>query len=134
MSLADEADLQDPALVLRAAVAAARSGVVIERRSLERLAAAASPWIEPWHPDARPLLVELLRTGDAAIRVIEALDRRGAWGCILPEWPSVRSLPQPGALHDFTVDRHLLETAAAAAVLAPRVSRPDLLVVGGAPA
>jgi [protein-PII] uridylyltransferase len=129
VSLADEADLRDPTLVLRAAVSAARSGVVIERRSLERLAAAASPWIGPWHPDGRPLLVELLRTGDTAIRVIEALDRRGAWGCILPEWASVRSLPQPGALHDFTVDRHLLETAAAAAVLAPGISRPDLLVV-----
>ena len=72
---------------------------MIERRSLERLAAAASPWIGAWHPDARPLLVELLRTGDAAIRVIEALDQRGAWGRILPEWPSVRSLPQPGAVH-----------------------------------
>ena len=127
--LADDADLQDPTLVLRAAVTAARAGAVIERRSLERLAAAASPWIEPWHPDARALLVELLRTGDPAIPVIEALDRRGVWGCILPEWLSVRSLPQPGALHDFTVDRHLLETAAAAAVLAPRVSRPDLLLV-----
>ncbi len=129
VSLADDADLRDPTLVLRAAVSAARGGALFERRSLERLAAAASPWTDPWHPDARLHLVELLRTGDPAIPVIEALDRRGAWGCILPEWRSVRSLPQPGALHDFTVDRHLLETAAAAAVLAPRVSRPDLLLV-----
>ena len=61
--------------------------------------------------------------------MIEALDRRGVWGCVLPEWLSVRSLPQPGAFHDFTVDRHLLETAAGAARLATQVSRPDLLLV-----
>ena len=118
-----------PTLVLRTAAAAARKGAVIERRSLERLATTASPWVEPWNADARHHLVELLRTGPSAIGVIEALDRRGVWCCVLPEWLTVRSLPQPGALHDFTVDRHLLETAAAAARLAPQVSRPDLLLV-----
>ena len=41
----------------------------------------------------------------------------------------MRSLPQPGAFHDFTVDRHLLETVAAASRLAPQVSRPDLLLM-----
>ena len=53
VSFADDADLQDPTLVLRAAVSAARSSAVIERGSLERLAAAASPWTDPWRPDAR---------------------------------------------------------------------------------
>ena len=101
LSLADDADLQDPTLVLRAAASAARSGAVIERRSLERLAAAASPWIEPWHPDARPLLVELLRTGDSAIPVIEALDRRGVWGCILPEWLHGAFTPAAGSAARF---------------------------------
>jgi [protein-PII] uridylyltransferase len=61
--------------------------------------------------------------------VIEALDRKGVWGCVLPEWLSVRSLPQPGVFHEFTVDRHLLETTAAASSLAPQVSRPDLLLM-----
>jgi [protein-PII] uridylyltransferase len=122
-------DAGDPSLVLRAAAVAARHGAVIERRSLERLAATAPPWVERWSDDARLHLVELLGTGPWAIRVIEGLDRRGVWGCVLPEWLAVRSLPQPGAFHDFTVDRHLLETVAAAAPLAPQVSRPDLLLV-----
>ena len=41
----------------------------------------------------------------------------------------IRALPQPDGYHDFTVDRHLLETSANAARLAGRVARPDLLVV-----
>ncbi len=61
--------------------------------------------------------------------MIEALDRRGVWGRVLPEWLPIRSLPQPGALHDFTVDRHLLETTAGAAGLVEQVSRPDLLLM-----
>ena len=113
----EDVDAADPVLVLRAAATAARHGAVIERRSLERLAAAASPWLEPWDDEMRLELIELLGAGPWAIRVIEGLDQRGVWGCVLPEWAPVRSRPQPGAFHDFTVDRHLLETVAAASRL-----------------
>jgi [protein-PII] uridylyltransferase len=49
---------------------------------------------------------------------------------VLPEWAAVRNKPQRNAYHRYTVDRHLLETAANAAALSDRVDRPDLLVVG----
>ena len=127
--LAEDAALDDLGVVLAAAATAAGAGVVIERTSLERLAATTAPWGEAWSADARLQLVELLRAGAPAIRVIEALDRRGIWSRVVPEWTSVRSLPQHGALHEFTVDRHLLETVAAAARLAHRVARPDLLLM-----
>jgi [protein-PII] uridylyltransferase len=42
----------------------------------------------------------------------------------------VRSRPQHNPYHRFTVDRHLLETAANAAGLGTRVARPDLLLLG----
>jgi [protein-PII] uridylyltransferase len=129
VSMEEDVDAADPVLVLRAATAAALHGAVIERRSLERLAVAASPWLEPWDDEARLQLIELLGSGPWAIRVIEGLDQRGVWGCVLPEWTSVRSRPQPGAFHDFTVDRHLLETVAAASRLTPQVQRPDLLLM-----
>jgi len=129
VSLDDDVDAADPVLILRAAATAARHGAVIERRSLERLAAASSPWLGPWGDEARAELLELLGAGPYAIRVIEGLDRRGVWACLLPEWGSVRSRPQPGAFHDFTVDRHLLETVAAASRLTSQVSRPDLLLM-----
>ena len=129
VSLDDDVDAADPVLVLRAAATAARHGAVIERRSLERLAAASSPWLGPWGDEARAELLELLGAGPYAIRVIEGLDRRGVWACVFPEWGSVRSRPQPGAFHDFTVDRHLLETVASASRLTSHVSRPDLLLM-----
>jgi [protein-PII] uridylyltransferase len=49
---------------------------------------------------------------------------------MLPEWEPVRSRPQRNAYHRFTVDRHLWEAATNAALLADRVARPDLLVIG----
>ncbi|MGI8683718.1 MAG: [protein-PII] uridylyltransferase [Acidimicrobiales bacterium] len=120
----------DPIIALRLALAAARHGASIERQSLERLAAEAQPMPEPWPAEARALFADLLLTGTPAIGVVEAYDQRGIWTCILPEWEPVRSRPQRNAYHRFTVDRHLLETAANAAAFAGRVARPDLLVVG----
>ena len=119
----------DPVLILRAAAAAAAMDTVIERRSLERLAAEAPPLPEPWPKEARERFVDLLLAGNSAVRVVEALDQRGVWHSVLPEWAPVRALPQPDPFHDFTVDRHLLETAAYAASRSDRVARPDLLVM-----
>jgi [protein-PII] uridylyltransferase len=119
----------DPLLVLRVAVAAARHGARIERHSLNRLEAEAPRLGDPWPAGARELFVALLLAGRPAIEVIEALDQKGIWVRILPEWSAVRSRPQRNAYHTFTVDRHLCETAANAAERVERVDRPDLLVV-----
>jgi len=127
---ADATPADDPCLPLRAAAAAAARGTFIERRSLERLAQLAPPLPDPWPAEARTLLAGLLGTGRPAVAVIEALDQRGLWGKVLPEWAPVRSRPQRNAYHRFTVDRHLLEAAANAAELQDQVDRPDLLVVG----
>jgi len=129
--VADGADVgSDPTLALRAAAVAARHGTTIDRDSLERLAVAAPALPTPWPPEALQSLVQLLLAGHAAIPVIEALDQRGLWVRLLPEWAPTRSKPQRNAYHRFTVDRHLVEAAANAATLAGRVRRPDLLVVG----
>ena len=118
-------------LVLQAAAAAAKEGAPFARPSLDALgAAAAKPVPDPWPAVARDALVELLLAGRAAIGVIETLDQIGVWLRLLPEWAHVRSRPQRNAYHRFTVDRHLVETAANAAALAGRVDRPDLLAVG----
>ena len=60
----------------------------------------------------------------------EALDQQGLISRQLPEWEHVRHHHQRNAYHRFTVDRHLLETAANAAELADGTERPDLLVLG----
>src|SRR4029453_15864318 len=62
--------------------------------------------------------------------VFEQLDQEGLLSRMLPEWDRIRSLPQRHPWHRFTVDRHLVEAAAAASELTRDVDRPDLLLVG----
>ncbi len=121
---------EDPSLVLRAAAAAAAGDVRINRGTLDRLAASVGPLPEPWPEPVRSALTDLLLAGHKAIPVIEALDQMGLWEPVFPEWSALRCKPQRNAYHRFTVDRHLIETAANAASLVARTDRPDLLVLG----
>lgn len=131
VELRAESDLEsDPLTPLRVAAAAAGRGTRIERRTLDRMARSTPAMPTPWPPEARQLLVDLLLCGEAALPVIEALDQRGLWLRLLPEWEAVRFKPQRNAYHTYTVDRHLWQAAANAAALADRVDRPDLLMLG----
>jgi [protein-PII] uridylyltransferase len=127
---ADAQPASDPTLMLRVATAAARHGVRIDRQSLDRLAEQTPQWPNPWPAGASDDLVALLLEGESAIPVIESLDQHNLLTKLLPEWEPVRSKPQRNAYHRYTVDRHLWQTAANAAALVSRVSRPDLLVLG----
>jgi [protein-PII] uridylyltransferase len=130
--LARDADpAKDPVLVLRAAAAAAQAGLPLSAGTVDRLAATARGLPEPWPDSARGELVRLLGAGRPAVGVWEALDLAGVITTLLPDWSRVSCRPQRNAVHRFTVDRHLVETAANAAALTRRVSRPDLLLLGG---
>ena len=118
----------DPALPLRAAAAAAQAALALAPRTLARLAE-CPPLPVPWPPEARDALVALLGAGPAAVPVWEALDQEGLVASLLPDWDRVRNRPQRNPLHTYTVDRHLVEAAARAAVLTRDVARPDLLLL-----
>ncbi len=120
----------DPAIGLRAAAAAARADVPIGPHALDRLHAELAPMPSVWTEEARNTLVTLLGSGPALISVWEALDQHDLLRRMLPEWESVRCKPQRNAVHTFTVDRHLVSAAVAAAGLTRRVGRPDLLLLG----
>ena len=120
----------DPGLVLRGAAAAARADLLLSPYTLKVLAVHAPPLPEPWPPEVRWSFLRLLASGRSAVPVIEQLDQEGLLSRMLPEWDRVRSLPQRHPWHRFTVDRHLVEAAAAAAELTRDVDRPDLLLVG----
>ncbi|MFV0525197.1 MAG: [protein-PII] uridylyltransferase [Acidimicrobiales bacterium] len=120
----------DPYVVLRLAATAARTERTISRAGLAALAERGAPIPEPWPAEARRLFADLLLSGRPAITVIEDLDQFGLMERLLPEWEAVRCHPQRNAMHVFTIDRHLCETAVHASGLADRVTRPDLLVVG----
>ncbi len=126
----DATPATDPDLVLRVAAAAARAGLPVAPHTLARLAAECPDLPVPWPEPAREALVRLLAAGPPAVPVLEALDQAGLLVRLLPEWADVRSKPQRNSYHRFTVDRHLVETAAAAAALTRRVHRPDLLLLG----
>jgi [protein-PII] uridylyltransferase len=121
---------RDPTVVLRLAAAAARLDTRIAPSTLDRLNAELPVFPDPWPAGAVNELCAVFLAGRPAIDVIESLDTRNLVSRILPEWEVVRCKPQRNAFHRFTVDRHLLECIANAAALAPRVSRPDLLVLG----
>ncbi len=120
----------DPGLVLRGAAAAAREDLLLSPFTLKVLAVHAPPVPEPWPAEVRWSFLRLLASGQPAVAVLEQLDQEGLLSRLLPEWDRVRSLPQRHPWHRYTVDRHLVEAAAAAAELTHDVDRPDLLLVG----
>lgn len=126
----DASCADDPVLVLRVAAAAALADLPIAPHTLARLVEQCPPLPVPWPRAALDALVRLLAAGPPAVTVLEALDQAGLLVRLLPEWETVRSKPQRNSYHRFTVDRHLVEAAAAAAALTRRVARPDLLLIG----
>ncbi|MFQ6328115.1 [protein-PII] uridylyltransferase [Nocardia sp. CWNU-33] len=121
---------RDPGLILRVAAASAQTMLPMSATTLNRLSEDAPELREPWPKDALNDLLVLLGTGRGVIDAIEALDRTGLWGRLLPEWGAVRDLPPRDAMHTWTVDRHLMETVAYSSALSTRVARPDLLLLG----
>ncbi|MEU5977307.1 [protein-PII] uridylyltransferase [Streptomyces sp. NPDC047315] len=119
---------KDPVLPLRAASAAAQYGLPLSPHAVRRLAA-APPLPVPWPAEAREEFVTLLGAGEPTIAVWEALEAEGLISRLLPDWERVRCRPQRNAVHVWTVDRHLVQTAVRAAALTRRVGRPDLLLV-----
>jgi [protein-PII] uridylyltransferase len=120
----------DPVLPLRAARAAAARGEPLAPFTLDRLVSETAPMPEPWPEEARGEFLALLGTGASAVPVLEALDQAGVMSRLFPEWEHVRFAPQRNPVHRFTVERHLMETAAEAAALTAEVRRPDLLLTG----
>ncbi|MCX2923887.1 [protein-PII] uridylyltransferase [Streptomyces sp. NEAU-W12] len=120
---------RDPVLPLRAAAAAAQAGLPLSLHAVRRLAATVRPLPTPWPAEAREQLVTLLGSGRPTVDVWEALEAEGLITRLLPDWERVRCRPQRNAVHLWTVDRHLIETAVRASAFTRRVHRPDLLLV-----
>ena len=109
-------------------------GLLRENPFLEDLArrhhVLAPEWPAYGESTGEELLEDMLDFALHGWDVVEALDRTGLWGRLLPEWGAVRDLPPRDRAHVWTVDRHLVEATAQAARLTTRVARPDLLLVG----
>jgi [protein-PII] uridylyltransferase len=123
---------EDPVVGLRAAATAAQLGLPLSLSTCTELSLALNSGQgilpNPWPREARELLISLIGAGEAMIGIFESLDQEEIIFHWIPEWRSVRSLPQRNALHRHTVDRHMVETAVSAAQLTRKVHRPDLLL------
>ncbi|MBO4206348.1 [protein-PII] uridylyltransferase [Micromonospora echinofusca] len=120
----------DPSLSLRVVAASATTRLPISRATCEWLAAYCPALPVPWPAEARSALITLLGAGTGLIAAWETADRYGLVDGWFPEWPRMRSLPQHNAVHRYTLDRHLVQTAAEAGRYAREVDRPDLLLLG----
>ena len=122
----------DPVVGLRAAATAAQLGLPLSLDTCTELSEALKKGegvlSNPWPREARELLIALIGAGEAMVGIFEILDQEEIIFHWIPEWMSVRSLPQRNALHRHTVDRHMVETAVHAAALTRKVQRPDLLL------
>ena len=122
----------DPVFGLRAAATAAQLGLPLSLDTCtelsENLKSGQGKLPTPWPREARELLISLIGAGEAMVGIFESLDQEEIIFEWIPEWMSVRSLPQRNALHRHTVDRHMVETAVHAAKLTRKVQRPDLLL------
>lgn len=123
---------EDPVVGLRAAATAAQLGLPLSLDSFtslaEKLKKGEGVLTNPWPREARELLIALIGAGESMVVIFETLDQEEIIFQWIPEWMSVRSLPQRNALHRHTVDRHMVETAVHAAKLTRKVQRPDLLL------
>jgi [protein-PII] uridylyltransferase len=122
----------DPVVGLRAAATAAQLGLPLSLDTCtelsENLKSGQGKIPTPWPREARELLISLIGAGEAMVGIFESLDQEEIIFEWIPEWMSVRSLPQRNALHRHTVDRHMVETAVHVAKLTRKVQRPDLLL------
>ena len=123
---------EDAVVGLRAAATAAQLGLPLSLDTCTdlsvRLKKGEGKLTNPWPREARELLISLIGAGEAMVDIFESLDQEEIIFEWIPEWLSVRSLPQRNALHRHTVDRHMVETAVHAAKLTRKVQRPDLLL------
>jgi len=123
---------EDPVVGLRAAATAAQLGLPLSLETCTELSHnlknGEGKLSDPWPREARELLITLIGAGEAMVGIFEILDQEEIIFEWIPEWMSVRSLPQRNALHRHTVDRHMVETAVHAAKLTRKVQRPDLLL------
>ena len=120
--------------VMAAFATAAASDAPLSPSSMDALESSdLGPSPEQWTDAARARFVEILGSGPAGARALEAMDRSGVLGWFLPEWEAVRCRPQRDPYHRFTVDVHLARTAAeTASILRGDEEEPTLAAAGEA--
>jgi [protein-PII] uridylyltransferase len=112
MSIDPPAPFPGPDEALEALAAAAESGERADGRMLDSIEATPVPDPIPWTDRTRAAFLRIVRSGEAGVAALDALDRLGMLVRLLPAWSAVRCRPQRDPYHRFTVDTHLTRTLA----------------------
>lgn len=128
ITLSRNPDLTDPALLLRVAAAAARTGLPVADRTWRQLVGL------PELPEVLPTAAAddffaLLSSPRHTTDVVNTLDRHGLWTRLVPEWEHVRGRMPRERTHIHTIDQHSLAVVAGCAAATTQVARPDLLLL-----
>ncbi|MBD8028853.1 [protein-PII] uridylyltransferase [Corynebacterium gallinarum] len=129
IGLARNADLTDPALPLRVAAAAAKTGLPVAASTWKRLTDCPD-LPDPWPASLAGDFFRVLSSPVHSRRVIKQMDRHGLWARYVPEWDRIRGLMPREPSHVSTIDEHSLNTVANCALETVTVARPDLLLLG----
>ncbi len=100
---------ETPADVLSAFADAASRAEEVAPAILDAIDTLHLPAEIEWTPEVRDAFSRLLRSGEAAVGALEALDRIDLLERFLPAWRAVRCRPQRDPFHRYPVDVHLLE-------------------------
>ena len=92
----------------------------------------ATPVVPPieWTDRTREAFLLVLRSGDAGVAALDALDRLGWLSRLVPAWAAVRCRPQRDPYHRFTVDIHLTRALAEMSRLLTTTDTDDPLTAG----
>ncbi|HET6715188.1 MAG TPA: ACT domain-containing protein [Actinomycetota bacterium] len=99
-----------PNEALEALATVAESGDRPDARLLDSLEVTPIADTVAWTDRTRGAFMRILRSGEAGVAALDALDRLGVMGTLMPAWGDVRYRPQRDPYHRFTVDTHLTTT------------------------
>ncbi len=123
---------ETPEAAIRAFAGVARERGVMSASLLDRIEAMAIPDPVPWSAGVRDGFLAILRAGKEGVEALEAMDRIGLLGKLVPEWLPVRCRPQRDPYHRYPVDVHLLEALAGMVRLLARPEETDRLAAEAA--
>ncbi|KQB86668.1 [protein-PII] uridylyltransferase [Corynebacterium lowii] len=126
--LARRPHLDDPALLLRVAAAAARTGLPVAERTWAQLQELPPLPMQLTRQEASDFF-SLLNSAEHSAWVINQMDAHGLWEPLVPAWANIRGRMPAEPSHVHTIDEHTLEVLARCASATTTVSRPDLLLL-----
>jgi len=106
--------VEHPGAELKMFRRALEESIAIDYKKLDRIREGIKGSESPvkWTPEMRDDFFGIISYGEEALPVLEMMDHLGVISHYIPEWASVRCLPQYDSYHLFTVDMHMFLTVA----------------------